>query len=320
MRVNPRSRAHTDPGKSRSIRLSRLVAAKNSFLDEIEGMARAAGGESEPLFGWRRVAEFRSRLSETAEEAAAWCGARGLVPADLPPPSRRAYQLVSFLSSAGRLEAHLRSLRVMMRADERVSVRLDHIASLYRFDRDSQTIRLSASEGFVGAPDEVLVSLVRLAVPYTRKRVPRSVVREYTEGPTYAGALREVETSGGAYQSRPAGSVHDLMDLFDSVNQEYFGDRLKPPRLLWSERETFVEFGHYEPATDTVRISRTLDSVDVPRLVLEHVMHHELLHRLLGAEQRNGRRRYHSARFRREERRFRGYDEAEAFLKRLAER
>jgi hypothetical protein len=64
---------------------------------------------------------------------------------------------------------------------------------------------------------------------------------------------------------------------------------------------------------------RTLDSEEVPRLVLEHVLHHELLHRLLGAEQHNGRRRYHSARFRREERRFRGYREAEAFLKRVAE-
>jgi antirestriction protein ArdC len=81
-----------------------------------------------------------------------------------------------------------------------------------------------------------------------------------------------------------------------------------------------VEFGHYEPATDTVRLSRRLDSPDVPPFVLEHVMHHELLHRVLGAERRGDRRRYHSARFRREERRFEGYPEAEAFLEKLAER
>jgi hypothetical protein len=296
-----------------------VVAAKNSFLDEIEAVARATEGGTGPLFGWRMVAELRSRLSETAEQVAAWCDGRGLEPADLPPPSRRAYQLVNFLSSDGRLETHLKSLRVMMRVDERVSVRLDHIGSLYRFDRDSQAIRLSVSEGFVGAPEAVLESLVRLAVPYTRKRVPRSVVREYSEGRGYSSALREVEASGGAYQSRPVGAFYDLMDLFDSVNRTYFEAHLRPPRLLWSERETFVEFGHYEPATDTVRISRTLDSADVPRIVPEHVMHHELLHRLLGAEQHNGRRRYHTARFRREERLFRGYRVAEAFLKRLAE-
>jgi len=297
-----------------------MVAAKNTFLEEIEAVARATEGGTGPLFGWRTVAELRSRMSETAERAAAWCDGRGLEPADLPPPSRRAYQVVSFLSSDGRLETHLKSLRLMMRVDERVSVRLDHIGSLYRFDRDSEGIRLSVSEGFVGAPEPVLESLVRLAVPYTRKRGPRSLVREYSESPGYSAALKEVEASGGAYQSRPVGAIYDLMDLFDSVNRTYFEARLSPPRLLWSERETFVEFGHYEPATDTVRISRTLDSADVPRLVPEHVMHHELLHRLLGAERHNGRRRYHSARFRREERLFRGYREAEVFLRRLSER
>ncbi len=312
--------AHSDPSGLRSARVIHVVAAKNALLGEIEAIARASGRETEPLFSWRAVDGLRARLGETAERVAAWCDGRGLEPADLAPPSRRAYQLVSFLASDGRLEAHLNSLRVMMRADERVAVRLDHIGSLYRFERDSESTRLSVSEGFIGAPEAVLGSLVRLAVPYTRKRAPRSIVREYAEGPGYAVALREVEASGGAYQSRPAGAFYDLMELFDAVNRSYFEGGLRPPRLLWSERETYVEFGHYEPASDTVRISRTLDAPDVPRLVLEHVMHHELLHRLLGAERRNGRRRYHSARFRREERRFRGYREAEAFLKRLAER
>jgi len=265
------------------------------------------------------VDDLRLRIGETAAIVASLCEAHGFGPADLPPPSRRAYQLLSFLSSDGRLEAHLQSLRTMRHVDERVSARLDHIGSLYRFERESQEIRLSVSEGFVGAPVEVLGSLVRLAVPYTRKQAPRAIVRDYSEGRGYAAMLRQVEAAGGAYRSRPAGTFYDLLDLFASVNHAYFGDQLAPPRLLWSERVTFVEFGHYEPATDTVRISRTLDAAEVPRFVLEHVVHHELLHRWLGAEERNGRRRYHSARFRREERRFRGYREAEAFLRKLAE-
>ena len=306
-------------GTARSIRVTRVVAAKNAFLDEIDVLARRDGGASEPLFGWRKLADLRLRIGETAAIVASLCEDHDLGPADLPPPSRRAYQLLSFLSSDGRLEAHLHSLRTMLHVDERVSARMDHTGSLYRFERDSQAIRLSVSEGFLGAPVDVLRSLVRLAVPYTRKQAPRTIVRDYSEGRGYADMLRQVEASGGAYRSRPVGTYFDLQDLFDSVNQAYFGDQLEPPRLLWSERVTFVEFGHYEPATDTVRVSRTLDAADVPRFVLEHVIHHELLHRRLGAEQRNGRRRYHSARFRREERRFRGYREAEAFLKRLAE-
>jgi len=303
-------------GAARSIRVTHVVAAKNSFLEEIDSLG---GAGSEPLFGWRKVDDLRLRIGETAAIVASLCEAHGFGPADLPPPSRRAYQLLSFLSSDGRLEAHLQSLRTMRHVDERVSARLDHIGSLYRFERESQEIRLSVSEGFVGAPVEVLGSLVRLAVPYTRKQAPRAIVRDYSEGRGYAAMLRQVEAAGGAYRSRPAGTFYDLLDLFASVNHAYFGDQLAPPRLLWSERVTFVEFGHYEPATDTVRISRTLDAAEVPRFVLEHVVHHELLHRWLGAEERNGRRRYHSARFRREERRFRGYREAGAFLRKLAE-
>jgi hypothetical protein len=144
------------------------------------------------------------------------------------------------------------------------------------------------------------------------------VVREYSEGARYVATIRQVEGSGGAYRSRPVGVVYDLGELFDSVNRSCFRGELTPPRLLWSERVPSVEFGTYEPATDTVRLSRRLDSAAVPRFVLEHVLHHELLHRVLGGEARGGRRVYHSARFRREERRFPRYLEAEAFLRRMA--
>jgi hypothetical protein len=160
--------------------------------------------------------------------------------------------------------------------------------------------------------------LIRLATPYARKRQPRRDVREYAEGMRYAEVLRQVEGAGGAYRSRPAGEAYDLQDLFDGVNRHYFGGEMVPPRLLWSERVPSREFGHFEPATDTVRLSRRLDRPEVPRFVLEHVMHHELLHRALGAERSGERRRYHSATFRRQEKRFEQYREAEAFLEALA--
>jgi hypothetical protein len=262
-------------------------------------------------------------MDDTAREVRAGCTAQGIEPADLASPSRRAFQLLSFLSAGRRLEEHLDTLRRMaacQRGDERMAVRLDHMGGQYRIERGPEKIRLTVSEGFVGAPSPVLDALVRLATPYARKGRPREEVRRYTDSRRFSDVLRQVERAGGAYRSRPAGNFYDLQDLFDRVNAGYFGGRLTAPRLLWSERVPSVEFGHYEPAADTIRLSRRLDSSAVPRFVLEHVMHHELLHRVLGAETRGRRRLYHSAKFRREEKAFARYREADAFLRRLAGR
>ena len=298
-----------------------LVAAKDRFLDEIAARLGNAGAAFEPLFAWQAFESLRERISQASHQAAEVCADQGMEPADLAAPSRRAFQLISYLSSGRHLEGHFESLRLLRTtgaADGRLLVRLDHTGSLYRIERRPESIHLVVSEGFVGAPASVLRALTRLAIPYTRKRQPRRDVQDYAAGDGYAGVLRQVESAGGAYRSRPAGAVYDLRDLFDRVNRQYFAGELAPPRLLWSERVPSVEFGHYEPATDTVRLSRRLDSPDVPREVLEHVMHHELLHRVLGAERHGERRRYHSARFRLEERRFERYREAEAFLAKLA--
>jgi hypothetical protein len=305
----------------RRLSLGGVVAAKDSFLREIERLADGAGRPDGPLFGWAELDRIRRDLGQMGRRVAELCAADGLEPADLAAPSRRAFQLISYLASEDHLERHMGSLRSLLAAQDGakpVAIRLDHTAALYRIEHSPKGSRLLISEGFAGAPEGVLQALVRLATPYARKREPRRLVRDYSEGPGYASTLRRVEASGGAYRSRPAGEVYDLGDVFDAVNRERFHGELTAPRLLWSERVPSVEFGHYEPASDTVRLSRRLDSPDVPRYVLEHVMHHELLHRVLGGEALGGRRVYHSPRFRREERRFPRYHEAEEFLRRMA--
>jgi hypothetical protein len=298
-----------------------VVAAKDRFLEELEASASDGGGATAPLFRWQAVEDLRRRMADASRQVAELCLNQGVEPADLAAPSRRAFQLISFLAEGRHLEEHLQALRHLASSnwtDGRLVARLDHSGSLYRIERRAESTRLVVSEGFVGAPEAVLQALARLAIPYARKRQPRRLVREYVEGERFAEVLRQVETAGGAYRSRPVGMAYDLRDLFDGVNEQYFGGALVPPRLLWSERVPSVEFGHYEPATDTVRLSRRLDSAAVPRFVLEHVLRHELLHRILGAERRGDRRRYHSVRFRREEKRFPRYREAEAFLEKLA--
>jgi hypothetical protein len=298
-----------------------LVSAKDRILRDMEIFVARSRTNGGPLFEWNDSEVLRARAEDLSRHVLEICSRRDMEPADMASPSRRAFQLLSFIASEHQLQRHLETLRGLSRAggeDGRVVSRLDHIGALYRIERRGERIRLVASEGFVGAPEPVLRALVQVATPYARKQRPRREIRDYVDGPRYADALRLVEKAGGAYRSRPRGRIHDLRVLFDRVNADYFGGEQTPPRLLWSERVPSVEFGHYEPATDTVRLSQRLDAPDVPRFVLEHVMHHELLHRALGAERRGDRRRYHSGRFRREERRFERYAEAEAFLEKVA--
>jgi hypothetical protein len=227
------------------------------------------------------------RAGELSRHVTEICYDRDMEPADMASPSRRAFQLLSFFASSATWSGISRPPNARPGGgDSRVFSRLDHIGALYRIERHGESIRLVASEGFVGAPESVLRALIQVATPYARKQRPRREIRDYVDGPRYSETLRRVEEAGGAYRSRPQGNVHDLRELFDRVNGDYFGGELTPPRLLWSERVPSVEFGHYEPATDTIRLSQRLDSPDVPGFVLEHVMHHELLHRAWGRASR----------------------------------
>jgi hypothetical protein len=134
----------------------------------------------------------------------------------------------------------------------------------------------------------------------------------------YQEVQAELEALGGLADD-PRGRVHDLERSFQHVNATYFAERMPRPRLIWSRRITRGKFGHYNYSTDTVMVARTLDHADVPAFVVDHVVHHELLHKKHGLRWRDGRGYAHTAEFRAEERRFERYREADAFLRRLAQ-
>ena len=107
------------------------------------------------------------------------------------------------------------------------------------------------------------------------------------------------------------GEVYDLDEMFDSLNFWYFGSRLPKPTLTWSPRKSFHILGHHDSTHNTISISRSLDSTTVPRFVVEYVMFHEMLHIAHPTVHHRGRRYNHTAAFRRDERRFPQYHEAE---------
>lgn len=111
-----------------------------------------------------------------------------------------------------------------------------------------------------------------------------------------------------------AGTYYDLNEIFDDLNTKYFSGNLPKPTLTWSANRTYRMLGHHDATHETVVISRSLDAQDTPRYVIEYIMFHEMLHILHPTIHQNGRRYNHTPAFRRDERRFPQYVEAEKWI------
>ena len=83
----------------------------------------------------------------------------------------------------------------------------------------------------------------------------------------------------------------------------------------WSPKRSRTSLGHYDPAHHSITISRLLDSLQVPRCVVEYLVFHEMLHIKYPTERRGPRRIVHSRNFRAEEKRFPQYEQARLGLK-----
>jgi hypothetical protein len=118
--------------------------------------------------------------------------------------------------------------------------------------------------------------------------------------------------------SSAQGRVYDLDRMFTRLNHRYFGNQLEKPVITWSQRRTRRILGHHDRIHDTITISKTLDGREVPEWFVEYILYHEMLHIKHPARLVNGRRYYHTAAFRADERRFPHYDEAQRWLERIS--
>lgn len=153
-----------------------------------------------------------------------------------------------------------------------------------------------------------------------RKRVPREADEVYSE---YVRTAEMRERShdrkrrhGRKIVTTSKGNIYDLDEIFDDLNFWYFKDKLPKPVLTWSARKTYRILGHHDSTHDTIVVSKSLDSADVPRFVVEYIVYHEMLHIHHPTVHHNGRRYNHTAAFRRDERRFPHYQAAEDWIER----
>ena len=183
-------------------------------------------------------------------------------------------------------------------------------------------LRVRISDLLEAAPEPVLEALAQILLrKLYRRAIPESYNQRYRrflgrkEITAKMHLLRQIR--GRKRLSSPQGDRHDLVQIFEELNRSYFHGLMAQPELSWAPAAAKRNLGHYDPAHNAILISRIFDSPRVPRLALEYVLYHEMLHLKFPVKMNGDRRCVHSAEFRREERRFARWEEAEALLKRL---
>lgn len=100
--------------------------------------------------------------------------------------------------------------------------------------------------------------------------------------------------------STPSNFDPELEQAFNRMNAQYFNDFLEKPNLVWG-KESFAKLGSYEYASDKITISTVLRGEFE---LLDFVMYHEMLHKKLQFETKNGRNFHHTPEFKRLEKQF----------------
>ncbi|MGB9197696.1 MAG: M48 family peptidase [Terriglobales bacterium] len=197
----------------------------------------------------------------------------------------------------------------------------------YPFVSINNTIRLRQSELYIrlsdlleGAPDSVLHAIAHiLMAKLYRKPIDRAQsarYRRYVGSHEVSAKARLVRQLRGRKHIRSArGHHYHLEEIFDDLNGRFFHGLLGRPQLTWSREHARNRLGHYDPAHNTIVISRVFDDPRVPRFVVEYIVYHEMLHLKHPVKLRGSRRCVHSREFLEEEDRFPEVGEAKRFLR-----
>ena len=188
-----------------------------------------------------------------------------------------------------------------------------------------EIIHVKISDILQSAPWELHQSLAEILIKKLyRKKVSKNALQFFHEF-TKKSEIREKslesrKNRGRKVLSGTVGFHYDLNEIFDLLNQIYFAGGIPKPSLTWSPNTTYRILGHHDSTHQTISISKSLDSERVPRYVLEYVVYHEMLHIKHPVIHRNGRRYVHTPQFKRDERDFAFFYEAEEWIEKNIEK
>jgi hypothetical protein len=183
-------------------------------------------------------------------------------------------------------------------------------------------LRVRIADTLAGAPPSVMEALAEiLLAKLFRRPVPSASNDRYRRYLNRRDVRRSLDLvrqiRGRKRLDPPDGKHYDLEQLFEALNFRYFHGLLARPLLGWSPNTSRTLLGHYDSSHNAIVLNRILDGPEVPRLAVEYVLFHEMLHLLHPAESRGARRCVHTRAFKEAERQFENLAEARAVLRRL---
>jgi hypothetical protein len=199
----------------------------------------------------------------------------------------------------------------------------------YRFANINCTIRLRQGRIFVrlsdlleGAPEPVLYAILHILIAKLHRKpvdaAQSARYRKFTGSHAMAQKSQLIRQLRGRKRiESPQGKHFDLDQIFEDLNLRFFHGLMARPRMTWSGNKALRSLGHYDPAHNTIVVSRVFDSPLVPLYAIEYLVYHEMLHLRHPVKLRGSRRLVHPAAFREEEKLFPQFKEAQEFLKRL---
>jgi len=173
------------------------------------------------------------------------------------------------------------------------------------------------------APPIVKEALAEILLAQIYRRRPSQEARACYLAYVYSPAVRHRVDTMRRQRGRkrllpPRGCRFDLEEIFQRLNERFFGGGLDPARLGWSPHRSRSLLGHYDAAHGTIMISRWFDAAEVPRYLVEYLVFHEMLHIKYPVERDGHRRVVHSQAFRAAEKKFPHYERARRRLMRMA--
>lgn len=204
-----------------------------------------------------------------------------------------------------------------------VEIRFEKFASANSFIRlENGRLLVRISDLLIGAPSPITEALAYiLLAKLFRRKIPSAFQTRYRlflnrRDMRKRAQLVRQERGRKLFRS-PQGEYYDLVEVFETLNSQYFHGLMARPALGWSIARSRTRLGHFDPCHNAIVISRVFDQSHVSRLALDYVMFHEMLHLRHPVEHSGTRRCVHTKKFKAEEKLFPEYHEARLLLKSL---
>jgi len=205
----------------------------------------------------------------------------------------------------------------------RVEIRFCRFANANSFIRwEAGRLGVRISDVLEGAPAAILESLAYILISkLLRRPAPKQYAERYRRYLNRKDMRRSLhlvrQARGHKFVSGGQGAHYDLDELFEELNFRYFHGLMARPLLGWSRRASRTMLGHFDPSHNAIIINKVLDTDKTPKMALEYVLFHEMLHLRFPVEHRGARRCVHTAEFKKAEREFAGWREAKELLRKL---